>query len=134
MTLTLTGGEVEEYLMYLANKRRAANATAPKLPTTAKLEHDTRLARDLTSDTKPSFAKEDKKVEEIIITETPLKTGRWENFEIAVITYAISRPSGENNRLFKTVVKKLNRSEGSVRAKLSDLGFEVNNGVIFPKG
>ena len=71
-----------------------------------------------------------------IAKETTVPTApspRWSEQEIKVIDYAMSRPESELNRKFSVLVTKLDRTEASVRSKLSEMNLYVNTDVIYHK-
>ena len=80
------------------------------------LEVSSRISRDM------EIAKE---------IETKAGGTKWSDGEINVIHYAMGRPVEELNRSFSTLVEKLARSEGAVRAKLSELGIKVEGGKLY---
>ena len=100
-------------------------AKADMMPST-KIKDDVQKAKD--TQLTPSFAKVKPRVLKV---SEELKTGRWEQYEIKIIDYAMSRPSNEGNRKLAEVVKKLGRGDKSVREKLRGMGINVQDGILY---
>lgn len=58
---------------------------------------------------------------------------RWSEQEVKVINYAMSRQAIELNRKFSVLCEKLDRTENSVRSKLSEMGIYVNSDTLYHK-
>ena len=124
----------EKYDALLASTNTMATFDkAIDLAKSSRIEHDTELANDIESE-RPKFAKDT--IPQKTVTDLNKKldifvTGTWTPEEVANIMSRLRLNTTNQDRSFKTLALSLNRSDGSLRAKLSSLGIYTKKGIIY---